>query len=826
MKHLNSDKTLLLGLVLIIFSSGLFVLEPEIQKDTSNLFTFVFLIHYSLPIVYSMVIWKKFGRSFLVVFSQDVFSSQLLLLILFNISAFALNREMVVFFESADWVQVLIVCESLLLMIIALLKKVPAWTRALVFCLLPSCFLFHAHQVVMVLPLAVFGLFGAFFIGIGLLLFVPGFYIAAIVAILKRLKLKSTDTVPLALGIIAPIVAMAYSLIAWHAIDRTIEAAYDDMDRPFEATDLPDWIEVAKTLPDDHTTEAYLKSDLVFQHYKRFDFGATRFGRRRYEEQKIHDPLVSLCMGFSFEAALDETSRIKTLKFLHNKRHQTADRFWSGNHLFTERVVSNVQLLPKERLSYTEMILSIANKAPKSRWRRQEEAIYTFQLPEGGVITSLSLWIEGEEQKAILTTKSKAQTAYNTIVGRERRDPSVIYWMEGNKARIRVFPCTPAANRKFKVGVTAPLLLQQNTLNYQPITFEGPSAADATSSVHIVGAGKNVSSSLSLRKETDLLTWQGKYLPVWHLEIPATNLEQVAFTYNNQSYRTTASKRALSEQQFETIYLDLNSHWTAEERKSIATLFSNKKMVVLEGPHDFTSASARFPHFTLFPYDHLSNRESALVITKGGMHTPNLQDLTGYEFKDRIYAHFHQSNAPTLVLDIGSYPSDYNKSLKELGAISHHLVSLDQLSRFVQTGQFPDPTPNSQVVEIAGNGISIEKTADADAPKGSDHLMRLFYYQSVMDEIGRQYFSGDPQSYIEEHLAEATSAANIVTPVSSLIVLETQEDYDRFDIEKNEDGLGNASLQNHGAVPEPHEWALIIAGVCFGLFIFIKSRLL
>jgi hypothetical protein len=44
------------------------------------------------------------------------------------------------------------------------------------------------------------------------------------------------------------------------------------------------------------------------------------------------------------------------------------------------------------------------------------------------------------------------------------------------------------------------------------------------------------------------------------------------------------------------------------------------------------------------------------------------------------------------------------------------------------------------------------------------------------------------------------------------VVLEKQEDYERFDI-KQDEGLGNAALGSKGAVPEPHEWALIILAI-------------
>jgi hypothetical protein len=64
-----------------------------------------------------------------------------------------------------------------------------------------------------------------------------------------------------------------------------------------------------------------------------------------------------------------------------------------------------------------------------------------------------------------------------------------------------------------------------------------------------------------------------------------------------------------------------------------------------------------------------------------------------------------------------------------------------------------------------------------------------------------------------------------VSPVSSLVVLETREDYKRFDIKDTDNSLKNASLNGKGAVPEPHEWALIIIAVFVILTIKYKPQL-
>jgi hypothetical protein len=52
------------------------------------------------------------------------------------------------------------------------------------------------------------------------------------------------------------------------------------------------------------------------------------------------------------------------------------------------------------------------------------------------------------------------------------------------------------------------------------------------------------------------------------------------------------------------------------------------------------------------------------------------------------------------------------------------------------------------------------------------------------------------------------------------------QDYDRFGIDESKDSLGNAKINSSGAIPEPHEWAIIILGLIFVLFVAYKNGIL
>jgi len=86
-----------------------------------------------------------------------------------------------------------------------------------------------------------------------------------------------------------------------------------------------------------------------------------------------------------------------------------------------------------------------------------------------------------------------------------------------------------------------------------------------------------------------------------------------------------------------------------------------------------------------------------------------------------------------------------------------------------------------------------------------------------MQKAGTGLLTGNGE---DSTLVAEAQKAYVVSPVSSLVVLESQIDYDRFDIKDVDKSLKNASMKSNGAVPEPHEWALII--IVVGVLVYLK----
>jgi len=155
-----------------------------------------------------------------------------------------------------------------------------------------------------------------------------------------------------------------------------------------------------------------------------------------------------------------------------------------------------------------------------------------------------------------------------------------------------------------------------------------------------------------------------------------------------------------------------------------------------------------------------------------------------------------------------------------LRALHHHSGDISELLKFLDQKIFIKPIENEHLIALPTIGLQIAQVEhNTNTSIAPDHLMRLFTYNDLMKKIGRNYFK-------KEKLADALVAQAergfVVSPVSSLLVLETQADYDRFDIKRSKNSLKNASIKNSGSVPEPREWLLIILSLVVAFTLWRK----
>jgi len=90
----------------------------------------------------------------------------------------------------------------------------------------------------------------------------------------------------------------------------------------------------------------------------------------------------------------------------------------------------------------------------------QREARALVQLPAGGVVSRLTLWVDGEEREAAFGGRTQTRQAYQAVVN-QRRDPVLVSWKGADRVLLQCFPVQPKGGEmKVRVGITFPLLLE------------------------------------------------------------------------------------------------------------------------------------------------------------------------------------------------------------------------------------------------------------------------------------------------------------------------------------------------------------------------------
>ncbi|MFM7022018.1 MAG: XrtN system VIT domain-containing protein [Flavobacteriales bacterium] len=826
---MQTEKIFKIGFSLNLFAILFYWCIKAVQQEDGFLSSEpLFFINFVLAGLYFILIFinslTKNGVAFIAALPVSHFLQALSLLC---IAAYTLNLGMGVFEKFSTWTEIYLFAMLLPLLIIPYLEKFPVYLRSIVFFLIGAGLVLSLYFTLYLSPYFIVGIIGSLFFGVGSLLLAPLFlFVTYIVQFFKR-QSSRTDVLSFLAGLLMPIIVLSVFLYQWNKVRTAVHEAHAAIITRPDNT-LPQWVLLSQKIGDDFFTKTLIMGDMVYDVPRNSSdwFGLPNTGMRKL---KRHDPLVFSAFTFFGQIPVDDESRLKILEFKYGGRHYTERKLWSDDNLQTSEVLTNIELYPDQRLSYTEKTISIRNSGRERWWGdNNQEALYTFHLPEGAVATSLSLWINGVEQPSRLTTKQKADSAYVNIVGVQQRDPSLLHWQEGNRITVTVFPCPINEIRVFKIGVTAPLR-EENALVYDNIYFEGPSAQGAMETTKIsIKSNAEVLEGPSFFENPlpHQYLYTGVYEEEWSLKLKKSAVSSKGFCFNNACYQL--QQMALPSVHFDpgNIYLDVNASWTEEEFNELLEAMKNKKvyvyydeMIHVNGINRnklFTLLSAQ--EFSLFPL-HQIDPSNSLLITKSAELTPNLNDLKNTRFREDLEDFLKKDAQPIQLFSLNAL-SPYLKSLKEFQVFNTTKGDIAALKKILQSKSILQRSMDSSIVYIDEANIQIRKTDSLQSAKAPDHLLRLFAYNQLMQKIGKNYF--EREKY-ENELFDIANEAFIASPISSMIVLETQNDYDRFGIKENKDSLGNAAIGAKGAAPEPHEWALIALATLVLLYLYRRK---
>ncbi len=87
---------------------------------------------------------------------------------------------------------------------------------------------------------------------------------------------------------------------------------------------------------------------------------------------------------------------------------------------------------------------------------RRLEGTFRFPLPDGAMLTGLSLEIDGKMMDGELVESKKAEQVFNEVVD-QMQDPALLSWEHGSTFKLRVFPIEPKSNKKVVLRFLSPL---------------------------------------------------------------------------------------------------------------------------------------------------------------------------------------------------------------------------------------------------------------------------------------------------------------------------------------------------------------------------------
>ncbi|MDF1550494.1 MAG: XrtN system VIT domain-containing protein, partial [Bacteroidales bacterium] len=659
------------------------------------------------------------------------------------------------------------------------------------------------------------GIVGLVFFGLTLYLFTPLILLVIIIYQFFKNRIQKSDNWLFLSGITLSIVLSIVFLIRWQATENQILTTYENINK--NKSELPGWLVLGQQLPVNELSLKVLSSNLCCDNLQYFG-NWSNMGSNTISENVTHDPLIIIAQLLFGNFSLNDETCLKIIEFQYDARHETYRKLWTGRDLETKQIISNIQVYPDYRLAYIEKTITVKNNS-HSKWSEQE-ALYTFKMPGGAVATSLSLWINGKEEKSRLTTKEKADSAYTTIVGKERRDPALLHWQEGNTITVTIFPCTIAEDRIFKIGVTCPLEIIDNQLELNDITFKGPtfSWTNETSSIEFISS-EEIEAELPYdfeRAGTNKYIFNGTYAEDKPIRFKAPNLSTNSFSFNDRSYSLSEIEPTSISFNPTQIYLDINSSWTYEEFERVLKAYLGKQIYVYNNQLVLINNENKERlfnqlnglNFSIFPIFKIENPGTSLLISKSTKNSPNLKDFNETDFSLKLETYLQQTKENIKLINIGTNLSPYLKSLKEFMVFDYWQSTVDELIELNKRKVFPVIAQEDNSVALAASNCKITMHQGESKSEAPDHLMRLFAYNQIMKLTGRNYFNNNAE--FQEDLVSIANEAYVVSPISSLVVLETIKDYERFDIQKNENSLENAAKNSSGAVPEPHEWVLIL----------------
>lgn len=516
-------------------------------------------------------------------------------------------------------------------------------------------------------------------------------------------------------------------------------------------------------------------------------------------------------------------------------------------------------------LAYLEWTFEFVNHSS-----RQREARAQILLPTDGILSRLTLWVNGEEREAAFAGRAQTRAAYQEVAVRQRRDPVLVTTSGPNRILMQCFPIPPDGGAmKVRLGITAPLAMSDPRNGKIPLpkiierNFRLPpglehalwleSGSELSSPLENLKPGVIREKSADEETSNEISTLRGQIADAELLSNRAAlrvRLPEASIRVRTAGLNPNGSQNTEKTRNKAAVIL--------QELAAESPMNLDRLAVVIDGSGGmapFYQEIARSltqlpPSIELFLI-HASNEQTTDKNARSSIEEPISKDAAVAKVHG-LQAVGGQDNLDGLVRAWDIASAGKNSAVlwiygPQPVALSSDAALRQRLERSpkhpqlfaMQTAAGPNrileqwdagaiqslPRWNSLENDLADwcrqlgaktgpwrfqrRAVSLDAIPDLDeVPEVTDHVRRLY----VADQIESLASTGDRKKAVQ-----MAGQHQLVTSVSGAVVLETKEQFDRA-------GLSPVDPAEVPVIPEPASWLLLCLGLCLGMFRCFRPR--
>lgn len=454
---------------------------------------------------------------------------------------------------------------------------------------------------------------------------------------------------------------------------------------------------------------------------------------------------------------------------------------------------------------------------------RSKEARAAVQLPTYSVVSKVSLWVDGEEREAAFGAASHVKSVYQGIVA-QKRDPLLVTMIGPDQIQLQCFPVPSEGSMKIRIGITCPLLggTKLQLPRFMESNFDIPDnlnhnvwiESDAPA-IAIVAGVSQVDSSITLVISNSQLSRADTYFEYDVELVNKYEFSDGALSLERLKTSTAEIKPVLLIDGRDDVFDAVEGFKWVTDSYSAVIVAHPFGFEVWHGGESLTSfMSSQSTHGGVNPSSaivealRIATAKSVPVVWLHGSLPPAVRDELALEQIIRRSDEPVEVTTLSVSAELNSFVSDltymrYFRPYPTTGNTAKDLV--DAVRSTSQKSLI-----SARQVPLGGrtaSGYAFESSDSMDV----SHPYRLFLYSRIMKSW---YDTGK----VSDDLTALALETRIVTPTTGAVVLETQSQYKRANLDPS---MGSENIPK---IPEPEFYILLALSLLVLTIYFRKKR--